>query len=163
VARVLIVPGGCRGLALARALGVDGHAIRATSRRAERRAEIEAAGAEFHRGDPDRIGTLTYALDGATILCWLLGSATGSPDALAALHGSRLAMLLERTIDTTIRGVVYESAGTVDPDVLARGAEAVRRACAYSEIPYRLLLADPTDPGAWLGAARLAVDELLES
>jgi uncharacterized protein YbjT (DUF2867 family) len=163
VARVLIVPGGCRGLALAGALRADGHAIRATSRRGERRAAIEAAGAEFHRGDPDRIGTLTYALDGATILCWLLGSASGPPEALAALHGSRLAMLLERTVDTTIRGVVYEAAGTVDAGVLERGAEAVRRACAYSEIPYRLLRADPADPGAWLGSARLAVDELLAS
>jgi uncharacterized protein YbjT (DUF2867 family) len=163
VARVLIVPGGCRGLALARALREEGHAIRASSRREGRRVEIEAAGAEFHRGDPDRIGTLTYALDGATILCWLLGSAEGPPEALAALHGSRLAMLLERTVDTTIRGVVYEASGSVAPDVLSRGAEAVRRACGYSEIPYRLLRADPADPGTWLGAARLAVDELLAS
>jgi len=120
-----------------------------------------ATGAEFYRGDPDRIGTLTYALDGTTILCWLLGSATGTPNELAALHGSRLAMLLERTIDTTVRGLVYEAAGTVDGAVLDGGVDTVRRACAYSEIPFRILGADPADVPTWVGAARRAVEELL--
>ncbi len=161
MARVLIVPGGCRGRALAASLRAEGHALRVTSRREEARAEIEATGAEFFRGDPDRIGTLTAALDNTTILCWLLGSATGPPETLAALHGSRLSMLLERTIDTTVRGVVYEGAGTVDAEVLARGADAVTRACAFSEIPFRIVRADPRDHGAWLAAARGAVDALL--
>jgi len=161
VARVLVVPGGCRGRELARSLRSDGHAVRATSRREGARAEIEATGAEFFRGDPDRIGTLTAALDNTTVLCWLLGSAQGTEESLSALHGSRLSMLLERTIDTTVRGVVYEASGSVDRDVLARGAEAVARACGYSEIPFRVLRSAPKDHGAWLGTARLAVDELL--
>lgn len=135
--------------------------MRATSRSAARRAEIEAAGAELHVGDPDRIATLSYALDNATILCWLLGSATGEAERVAALHGPRLRMLLERTIDTTVRGVLYEAAGTVDAGVLAGGAETVARACSYSEIPYRLLDADPADPEAWVAAARTRVGELL--
>ena len=105
MARVLIVGCGCRGQGLARALRAEGHAIRATSRTEARRADIEATGAEFHRGDPDRVASLSYALDNATILCWLLGSATGDPERVAALHDTRLKMLLERTIDTTVRGV----------------------------------------------------------
>ncbi len=161
MARILIVPAGCRGRALARELRADGHAVRATSRSEERRAEIEATGAEFHRGDPDRIATLGYALDNATVLCWMLGSATGTPEQLAALHGTRLEMLLQRTIDTTVRGVVYEAAGSVDEEVLQRGAQTVRRACELSEIPYRLVRADPRDVPGWLDATRLAIDELL--
>jgi threonine dehydrogenase-like Zn-dependent dehydrogenase len=161
VARVLIVGCGCRGQALARALREQGHAVRGTTRSGARRDAIEAAGAEVWIGDPDRIGTLSYALDGVTILCWLLGSAGGSPEQVAALNGSRLRMLLERTIDTTVRGVLYEAAGSVDAGVLAGGARTVRAACGHSEIPHALLEADPADRDAWLAAALRAIDGLL--
>lgn len=162
MARVLIVGCGCRGQALARALRARGHAVRGTTRTQARRAAIEAAGAEVWIGDPDRVATIHYALDGVTILCWLLGSAAGSEEAVAALHGSRLGMLLERTIDTTVRGVVYEAAGSVPGDVLAGGAAIVRGRCAYSEIPHALLTADPADGhDAWLAAALAAVEQLL--
>jgi uncharacterized protein YbjT (DUF2867 family) len=162
VARVLIVGCGCRGQALARALRADGHAVRGTTRSEARRADIEAAGAEVWIGDPDRIATISYALDGVTILCWLMGSAQGTPEQLAVLHGSRLKMLLERTIDTTVRGLVYEAAGSVDPALLEEGAEAVEHACAYSEIPHALLRADPADGHEpWLAAAVECVGELL--
>jgi hypothetical protein len=135
--------------------------VRGTTRDPARCAAIEATGAECYVGDPDRIGTLTYALDNATILCWLLGSAAGDPGAVAALHGTRLQMLLERTIDTTVRGVVYEAAGTVEEAVLAGGAKIVARACAYSEIPFRLVDADPTVHDEWLAGMLDAVGELL--
>lgn len=161
MARILIVGCGCRGRELARALVAEGHAVRATSRSEESRAAIEQTGAEFHRGDPDRIGTLTYALDGTTILVWLMGSATGSRAQLGALHGTRLQMLLERTIDTTVRGLVYEVAGTVPAVLLAEGADIVARACEYSEIPFTLLRAAPGDPVAWRPAALAAVYGLL--
>ena len=36
-----------------------------------------------------------------------LGSAVGPPELIAALHGPGLAALLEKVIDTPIRGVVY--------------------------------------------------------
>jgi hypothetical protein len=161
VARVLIVGCGCRGQALARALRAQGHAIRGTTRTEERRAAIEAAGAEAWIGDPDRIGTISYALADVTILCWLMGSASGPAERVAALHGSRLRMLLERSIDTTVRGLLYEAAGSVDPALLAAGGETVRAACGYSEIPHALLDADPADHEAWLAAALAAVDELV--
>jgi hypothetical protein len=161
MARVLIVGCGCRGQALARALREQGHAVRGTTRTEERRSAIEAAGAEVWIGDPDRIGTISYALADVTILCWLMGSAVGSPDKVAALHGSRLRMLLERTIDTTVRGLLYEAAGSLDRALLAGGAETVSAACRYSEIPHALLDADPADHDAWLTAALAAIEQLL--
>jgi len=161
MARVLIVGCGCRGQALARALRERGHAVRGTTRSEGRRAAIEAAGAEVWIGDPDRIATISYALADVTILCWLMGSAEGLAEEVATLHGSRLSMLLERTIDTTVRGLLYEAAGTVDPSVLAAGAETVRAACGYSEIPHALLEADPGQHEVWLAAALAAIDRLL--
>jgi hypothetical protein len=156
-----MVGGGCRGLELARDLVAEGHAVRAVTRREEARAGIEAAGCECWIGTPDVIGTLRYALDNVTVLLWLLGTASGPPEQVAALHGSRLRMMLEKTADTTVRGVVYEASGTVAPGVLAAGVEEVRRARRTNEIPYALVDADPADRAAWLGSARAAVDALL--
>ncbi|MFL5816344.1 MAG: NAD(P)-binding domain-containing protein [Conexibacter sp.] len=161
MARVLIVGCGCRGQALARALCAQGHAVRGTTRSEERRAAIEAAGAEVWIGDPDRIATISYALADVTILCWLMSSAEGSEEKIAALHGSRLRMLLERSIDTTVRGLLYEAAGSVDSALLAEGAETVRAACGYSEIPHALLDVDPADHETWLAAALGAIEGLL--
>jgi hypothetical protein len=159
--RVLLIGGGCRGLALTEALVADGHAVRAVTRAESRRAAIEAAGAECWIGDPDVIGTLRYALENVTILLWALGTATGPAGAVEALHGTRLEMMLSKSIDTTVRGIVYEAAGTVAADVLAAGAGEVRRACELNEIPYALVTADPADAAAWAAAARAAIDGLL--
>jgi nucleoside-diphosphate-sugar epimerase len=161
MARVLIVGCGCRGRELASELRARGHAVRGTTRDEAGRTAIEAAGAEVWIGDPDRIATISYALDGVTVLCWLMGSARGTPEQLSALHGSRLKMLLERTIDTTVRGVVYEAAGSVDRALLSAGGETVRAACGYSEIPHALLEADPEDHAGWLAAALACVEQLL--
>lgn len=161
MARVLIVGCGGRGQALARALRAQGHAVRGTTRTEAGRAAIAAAGAETWIGDPDRIATLSYALDGVTVLCWLMGSARGTPEQLEALHGPRLKMLLERSIDTTVRGLLFEASGSVGAELLDAGAETVRAACSYSEIPYTLLRSDPADPDAWLAGALAGVEELL--
>ena len=154
-----MVGGGCRGLRLARDLVADGHAVRAVTRSEERRAAIEAAGCECWIGDPDRIGTLRYALDNVTVLLWVLGTATG-PN-VADLHGSRLRMMLEKVTDTTVRGVVYEAAGTVDRAALRSGAAELARARAQNEIPGALLEADPGAPEQWVAAAREAIGQLL--
>jgi hypothetical protein len=156
-----MVGGGCRGLDLARDLAAEGHAVRAVTRREDARAAIEAAGAECWIGDPDVVGTLRYALDNVTLLLWLLGTAQGPAEAVAALHGPRLRMMLEKTTDTTVRGVVYEASGTVDEAVLAGGVEEMRHARRTNEIPYALLEADRADGDAWRKAARAAIDALL--
>jgi uncharacterized protein YbjT (DUF2867 family) len=140
VARVLIVPCGCRGQALARELVAAGHAVRGTTRSQARAADIAAAGAEPYVGDPDRVGTLMGALSGVTVVCWLLG---GVPD--ADLHGGRLRMLFEKLVDTPVRGVVYERAA---------GGEAIARDAAERwRIPVEVV-----DHG---DGARAAVDRLL--
>jgi nucleoside-diphosphate-sugar epimerase len=96
VARVLIVPCGCRGQALARDLVAAGHAVRGTTRSEARTAAIAA-------------------LSGVTVVCWLLGRAP-DPD----LHSGRLRMLFEKLVDTPVRGVVYERAG--EGEAIARDA-----------------------------------------
>jgi uncharacterized protein YbjT (DUF2867 family) len=161
VARCLIIGCGCRGTSLARELQVGGHAIRGTTRDRGRLSDLEAAGIEPHLGDPDRVGTLTPAFEHVTIACILLGSAVGGEQELAALHGSRLEMLLSRMLDTTIHGIVYEAAGAVAPAVLLAGAEIVRETCDASLIPHAVLEAEPSEHGAWLHAANAAVNGLL--
>lgn len=162
MARVLIVGCGCRGLELARLLIDEGHSVRGTTRDPARVAEIEAAGVEAFVGDPDRIGTLVYALEHVTITCWLLGTAAGEEEAVAALHTTRLDRMVEEVIDTTVRGFVYEGAGSVPATVLAEGTATARRSCAASEIPLAVLHADPADHAAWLESAAHAVRGLLQ-
>jgi hypothetical protein len=143
-----MVGGGRPGLELTRRLAADGHAVRFVTRNEAFREEIEAAGGETYIGDPDRIGSLRYALDNVTILLWLLGRA---PD--GDLHGSRLTMMMERTIDTTVRGVIYE--GT------EAGAAEVVRMAGYNEIPYAILDVSRDDPEAWADAILERIDGVL--
>ncbi|HUR86315.1 MAG TPA: NAD(P)H-binding protein [Solirubrobacteraceae bacterium] len=159
--RVLLVGGGCRGLALTRGLVADGHAVRAVTRSEAGRAAIEAAGGECWIGDPDVVGTLRYALENVTILVWALGTAAGSEEQVAALHGPRLEMMLSKVIDTTVRGVVYEAAGTVDPAALAAGVAELERMGRLNEIPIAIVRADPADRQAWVAAARQAIHTML--
>jgi nucleoside-diphosphate-sugar epimerase len=161
VARVLIVGCGCRGQALARDLRAAGLAVRGTTRDPGKAAAIQAAGAEPYIGDPDRIGTLMEAIGGVTIVCWLMGTATGGAEQVAALHDGRLRMLWEKLVDTPVRGVVHEMAGPLPPDVLARGRAVAETAHATWRIPLELLDADPADHEAWRAAAAAAVQRLL--
>ena len=157
MARVLVVGCGCRGRALAAALRAEGHAVRGTTRSADRLAEIESAGVEGVVADPDRLGTIMGQLAGVTVVCWLMGTATAAPE----LHGPRLETLLERLVDTPVRGIVYEAAGTVEPGLLAGGAESVRAAAERWRMPAEVVEAEPADHAAWLAAMRAAVERLL--
>lgn len=159
--RLLLIGGGRRGLALTRLLAAEGHAVRVVTRDPARHAEISAAGGEPYDGDPDRIGTLRYALDNVTVLVWALGTATGEPLATHALHGTRLEMLLERTIDTTVRGVLYECGGTLPVELLSHGAHTVERLCRHNEIPWGLLHHPTDDPEGWAASAKDAVDGIV--
>jgi hypothetical protein len=156
MARVLIVGCGCRGQALARSLTAEGHAVRGTTRDRARLGAIESAGAEAVLGDPDRIGTLLYAFDGVTIVCWLMGDV---PD--DALHGTRLEMLFAKLVDTTVRGVVCEAAGRAGEERLEGGRAIAEKARETWEIPLAFVEAEPALHDDWLAAARAAVDGLL--
>jgi NAD(P)H-binding len=152
VARVLIVGCGCRGRELAKALIAAGHSVRGTTRERGRLATIEAAGAEGVEADPDRLATLLPHVEGASAICWLMGSADG--DARAALHGPRLRSLLESLVDSPVRGFVYEADG-------GEGEEAVRLAERTFRIPVEIVETDLGDHSAWLGEAMGAVGRLL--
>jgi nucleoside-diphosphate-sugar epimerase len=174
---VLIVAGGCRGRALAEALVGDGHAVRITTRSEQGRAAIETAGAECWIGTPDRLATLRGALENVTILCWMLATATGTPEELSALHGSRLEFFMTQAIDTTVRGVVYEAGGVGSASgaasavastsaapasaMLAGGERIVRALAERNSIPTAFLNADPHDCDGWLADALAAVASLL--
>jgi len=161
VARFLIIAGGARARALAGELLGEGHAVRMTTREESGRAAIEALGAECWIATPDRVGTLRYALDGVTIACWLLGTACGSEEELQALHGSRLEFFAGQTIDTTVRGLVYEAGGSVSAEILAAGRELLTARAAHNAIPLAVIDADPADPSAWHEQARAAIERLL--
>jgi hypothetical protein len=161
VARCLIIGCGCRGIALSAVLRERGHAVRGTTRDPGRAAALQAAGVEPFVADPDRVATLVPAFAQVGVACLLLGSAAGTPEALSALHSTRLEMLLEKMVDTTLRGLVYECAGSVDEQVLGEGVTRVERSCARWGLPYALLDADPGDPPAWTTAAADAVAQIL--
>ena len=78
-------------------------------------------------------------------MAWLLGSAAGP--AAEELHAGRLRMLCEKLVDTPVRGLLYEGAGTLGAGVLAGGAEVVRAAAATWNIPVEVLATPPEDCG----------------
>jgi len=134
VARALIVGCGCRGRELGERLLADGWAVRGTSRREEGLAAIEAAGIEPALADPDRPGSILELINDVAVLVLLLGSAEGSEEQLAAIHGPRLERLMEHLVETPVRGVVYEGA--------EGGAGVVRAAARTWRIPVELVAAE---------------------
>ena len=128
MARALIVGCGCSGRALGSELRDEGWEVRGTSRTEEGLVAIEEAGIEPARADPERPGTILDLVADVTVVLWLLGSAQGSGEDLATIHGPRLEGLLERLVDTPVRGFLYEGVGTVERKVLEGGAEIVQRA-----------------------------------
>jgi hypothetical protein len=163
VARVLIVEGASRGVRLAGALSAEGHAVRVVTSDPERRAAIERADAECFVGTPDRLATLSGALEHVTIACWLLADASGDTELVRALHGSRLERFLCGAIDSSLRGFVYEAGGHVVPvAAFAEGQRIVSETAARNSIPAAILTVDPLDSDVWLAQARAAVSALLE-
>jgi uncharacterized protein YbjT (DUF2867 family) len=138
----LIVGCGCRGRLLGKRLLREGWAVRGTSRAEEGLAPIEAAGIEPGLADPERPGTVLELVGDVTVVYWLLGSAKGDEEVVAAIHGPKLESLLTRLVDTPVRRFVYEATGSVDPGHLARGEEIVRAAARAWRIPIEIARAD---------------------
>jgi hypothetical protein len=149
LARALIVGCGCRGRELGERLLAAGWAVRGTSRREAGLAAIEAAGIEAAPADPDRVGTLLELVGDVAVIFHLLGSATGEREAVAAIHGPRLERLMEKVVDTPVRGLVYEAVGSVDAGVLEGGAEIVNTASRTWRIPVAVVEAELDDPSGW--------------
>lgn len=147
MARALIVGCGCHGRELASELRGLGWRVRGTSRRAEGLERIEAAGFEAATADPDRAGTVLELCADVAVVIWLLGSATGEPEARSGIHGSRLESLLQKLVDSPVRGFAYEATGSVEPEMLAEGARIVERAGERWRIPVTLLSGDRGAPG----------------
>lgn len=148
MARALIVGCGCRGRELGGRLLAEGWAVRGTSRRQEGLGPIEAAGIEPALADPAAPGTVLDLVGDVAAVYWLLGSAKGTPENLAAIHGRRLERLLERLVETPVRRFAYEAEGDVEAELLAGGAALVRAASERWRIP-----AEPLDsalrPRSW--------------
>jgi uncharacterized protein YbjT (DUF2867 family) len=161
MARALIVGCGCGGSALGAELRDEGWEVRGTSRDAEGLAAIEAAGIEPARADPEQPGSILDLVGDVTVVLWLLGSATGSAEDLAAIHGPRLEGLLERLVDTPVRGFVYEGAGSVDAALLAGGAELARNAESTWRIPVAVTETPREHGPRWVEELESAVVELL--
>jgi uncharacterized protein YbjT (DUF2867 family) len=141
-------------------LRASGHAVRGTSRSPSRAAELETAGIEGVVADPDRLGTLVGAVSGVTVVCWLMGTAAPA-DAARELHGARLASFAEHLVDTPVRGLVYEAAGSVEPAILSAGAQTVRTASQTWHLPAEVVDTDPAEHPAWLESMTAAVNRLL--
>lgn len=163
MARILIVGCGCRGRALAAQLVTEGHAVRGTTRSQANFAAISASGAEPVIADPDRIATLMDSLYGVTVVCWLLASAQGEAQVVSELHSGRLRMLCEKLVDSGVRGLVYEAAGTLPSVQLENGADIVAHASSTWHIPVEVVRAPPANFEAWRAEMVQAVNKVLNS
>ena len=57
--------------------------------------------------------------------------------------------LLEKLVDTPVRGFVYEAAGSVDPAVLAAGGGMVHSAARTWRIPVAVVETERAGPSEW--------------
>jgi nucleoside-diphosphate-sugar epimerase len=149
VARALIVGCGCRGRLVGERLLKQGWEVRGTSRREGGLAPIEETGIEPVLADPAQPSTVLDLIGDVAVILWLLASAQGEPEELSAIHGSGLDRVLERLVETPVRGVVYEMNGSVDPILLAHGRESLEAASDTWGLPVSFVFVDPGDPFDW--------------
>ena len=161
MARALLVGCGCRGRMLGRRLLDEGWAVRGTSRNAAGIEAIREAGLEPATADPDRAGTIVELVGDVTVVAWLMASASGPDELVEAVNAPRLERVLEKLVDTPVRGFVHERRGTVGEDVLARGAALVADAAERWRIPVGAIDAEPADHDDWVETAAAAVTGLI--
>lgn len=165
MARALIVGCGCFGTELGSALAADGWAVRGTSRTAEGMSRVEAAGLEGARADPDRVGTVLEQVSDVAVVIWALAGASG--DTAAAVNAPRLERMLERLVDTPVRGFVLDAgprgaagAGAgLGPEVRREAIGLVEAAERTWRIPTRVV--ETPRGGDWTAAMMSAASGLL--
>ena len=64
-------------------------------------------------------------------------------------------------MDTPVRGLVFEAAGSTPPAHLAEGARIARAASERWRIPVEVVDADPAEPDAWREAMLAAGERAL--
>jgi nucleoside-diphosphate-sugar epimerase len=160
VARALIVGCGCHGRELAGELRRRNWQVRGTSRRRAGLSTIESAGFEAAEADPDWPGTVLELCGDVAVMAWLLGSATGDSERVAAVHGPRLERLLEKLVDSPVRGFAYEAAGSVDRTLLDGGRRIVERTGERWRIPVAVLTGARDDRG-WAERSAAKIEDLL--
>jgi hypothetical protein len=154
MARVLIVGCGCHGIALADSLAASGITVRGTSRSAEGAERISRAGHDGVVADPDRVGTVLEQVGDVAVVVWALAKAGGpsAPD----VNGPRLERMLERLVDTPVRGFVLEL-----PADSPQARDAVNDAGRTWRIPTRVVEAPRAQADPWRAAMGDAVESLL--
>ena len=150
MARAMLVGCGCCGREAGALLAARGWSVRGTSRDEEGRAAINAAGLEAAAADPDRVGSIVELLGDVTVLVWPLGTVGGS--AGLALNEERLGSLLEKLVDTPVRGFVFEAPTD------GAGLAAVGDAAERWRIPVEVVACDRSDPGRWAADVADAVE-----
>ena len=146
----MLVGCGCCAREAGALLVAEGWAVRGTSRSEAGREAIAAAGLEAIEADPDLVGSVVELLGDVTVLAWLLGGLADA-DAVATLNGPRLGSLLEKVVDTPVRGFVLEAPSG------GEGRELVEDAISRWHLPAEIVSADRSDPDAWAAAVAGAV------
>lgn len=111
--------------------------------------------------DPYRLATVTPLLAEVSVVVWPLGSATGTPEAVEAVHGPRLESLLAKLVDSGVRGLVYEATGSVRGDLLRAGAARCRASAEWFRMPVEVVEHEPDDREGWTVAMGAAVQRVL--
>jgi nucleoside-diphosphate-sugar epimerase len=162
VARALIVGCGCRGRLVGKRLLAQGWEVRGTSRTEDGLAAISEAGIEPALADPLQPHTVLDLVGDVAIVLWLFASAQGPPEELSAIHGPRLERLMERLVETPVRGFVYEMKGTVDPILLEHGNEVLEAAGDTWRVGISCVFVDPEDPHDWAEIMAAAATGLVD-
>ncbi len=162
MARALIVGCGCHGRELGIELLGRGWQVRGTSRDESGLRSIEQVGIDASLADPDRPGTILDLVGDVAAIAWLMGTAEAEPEVIAAIHGPRLQSLMERLVDTPVRGFAYEAVGSVQSTRLEEGRAIVQNASDTWRIPVRFLEQE-RDSEEWTVETANAMDSLLEA
>jgi hypothetical protein len=146
----MLVGCGCCARGAGELLAAEGWAVRGTSRSVGGREAIAGAGLEAVEADPDLVGSVVALLGDVTVLAWLLGGLDDA-EAVATLNGPRLGSLLEKVVDTPVRGFVFEAPAG------GEGLELVEDAAARWHVPVEVVRADRGDPSGWAAEVAAAV------